>query len=139
MGSPPFGRLEADVLQGVGGAAVELRGLPVVATARCEVALSDPGVGAMAAGGHLVISVFAGFERNLGLVEPVLPEERTAEDELRVADLVHLVNAIAEQLQRVARLLLGAHEVTGAEVNLGDAVDRMRGFVVVSNFEGDAK
>src|SRR4051794_26541179 len=103
MGSPPFGRLEADVLQGVGGAAVELRGLPVVATARCEVALSDPGVGAMAAGGHLVVSVFAGFERNLGFVEAVLPEERTAEDELRVADLVHLVNAIAEQLQRVAR------------------------------------
>src|SRR3954463_3866593 len=98
MGSPPFGRLEADVLQGVGGAAVELRGLPVVAAARCEVTLRDPRVGAMAPGGHLVVRVLAGRGRDFGLVEAALAEPPTPEHELRVPDLVHLVDAVAEQL-----------------------------------------
>ena len=60
----------------------------------------------MAAGGELVERALAGLERLLGLVEPVLLEQRAAEHELGVADLVDLVDAVAEQLQRVARLLL---------------------------------
>ena len=39
-----------------------------------------------------------GVEGLFGLVEPALLEQRAAEHELRVADLVEEVDAIAEQL-----------------------------------------
>jgi hypothetical protein len=43
----------------------------------------------------------------LGLVDPAALEERAAEDELDVADLVDEVLAVAEELERLARLLVG--------------------------------
>src|ERR671935_195180 len=85
-----------------------------------------------------VVRALTRVEGLLGLVQPVLLEERPTEHQLRIPDLVDLVHAIAEQLQRVPRLLLRALHVPGAEVNLGDAIDRMCGLRVVPNLESDA-
>ena len=54
----------------------------------------------------------------LCLVEPILFEQRASENDLRVADLVQEVWTSFEQLERVARLLLGEAPVAGAEMNL---------------------
>jgi hypothetical protein len=92
----------------------------------------------VAPGRELVVRALAGLERQIGLVEPILFEQGTAQHELGVADFTNLVNAVPEQLERVARLLLCPRDVAGTEVNLGDAVDRVCGLRVVSDLEGDA-
>jgi hypothetical protein len=73
------------------------------------------------AGGRELRQVQLGLgEGVLRLVEPVLFEQRTAEHDLRVPDLVEEVSTSVEQLERVTRLLLGKRPVAGAEVNLGE-------------------
>ena len=137
-GLTPSRELEADVLQSVCGLAVEPGRKPVVTAARGEVPEGDPRPGAMATRGELVVGLLAGAERLLRLVEAVLFEQRAAEDELGVADLVDVVDAVTEQLERVAGLLLCTGDVAGAEVDLGDAVHGVRGLCVVPDLEGDA-
>src|SRR5207247_10161494 len=124
--------------QGVGGLAVEPGSRPIVAAPGGKVALGDPRRCAMASGRKLVVRTLAGLERVLGLVEAVLLEQRPAQDELGIADLSGLVDTVTEQLERVARRLLGPCDVAGAQVDLGDAVDRVCGLRVVSDFESDA-
>src|SRR5207248_1255254 len=71
----------------------------------------------------------------LGLVEPVLLEQRPAEDDLRVSDLVDEVHASVEQLQRMARLLLRELVLLRTEMNLGERRDRLRGVGVAARLE----
>src|SRR6266511_5404648 len=124
--SPPLSGLEADVLQNVGRPAIELRRRSVVSPPRGQIALGDPGLSAVTARGHLVVGALSCAERLFGFVEPILLQQRAPENELRIADLVQFVDSIAEQLQRVASLLLRPRDVPAAEVHLGDAVDRVR-------------
>src|ERR687890_2569530 len=91
--SHPLSSLEADVLQDVGGLAIQLRGRAVVSTTRGKIALCDPRLGSMTPGRHLVVRPLAGVDCLRGLVETILLEQRAAEHELRVADLVQLVFA----------------------------------------------
>ena len=72
-------------------------GLTVVATARREIAERDPRGSAMADRGELFERRVGGTELRLRVVEPALLEERAAEDELGVADLVEEVDAAVEQ------------------------------------------
>src|SRR5439155_25421457 len=130
--------LEADVLQGVGGLAIEPSSPPIVAAPGSKIALGDPRRCAMTSGRKLVVGTLARPERLIGLVEPVLLEQRPAQHQLGVADLGDLVDTVAEQLERVARLLLGPLDVAGTQMDLGNAVDRVCGLGVVSDFEGDA-
>src|SRR5712691_1793815 len=71
----------------------------------------------------------------LGFVEPVLFEQGTAEDDLRVADLVQEVRAPLEQLERVAGLLFGQAPVAGSEMNLCKRRDRLRCIRVATDLE----
>ena len=72
----------------------------------------------MAGRGKLVEGLLGGPERGLGFVEPILLQERAAEHELRVADLVDEVDAVSEELESVTRLLLCARRITGAQMDL---------------------
>src|SRR2546423_7701421 len=125
--------LEANVLKRVGGLPIEARRYSVVAPLGCEGALRNPRRGSMTRRRKLVVRTLTCAEGLLRFVETVLLEQSTSEHELRIADLADLVDAVAQQLERVAGLLLRTGDVTRAEVNLGDAVDRMRGLRVVSD------
>src|SRR5882757_716594 len=93
---------------------------PVVAPPRRKIAARHPGGCTVAGGTELPEARLGCDERSLGLVEPVLLEQRAAEHELRAADLVDVVLRAAEQPQRMPRLLLGLFEVAGAQMNLGE-------------------
>ena len=121
-------------MQGVGRLAVQPGGGPIVTAASGEIALGDPRRCTVAPGRELVVGALAGLEGLFGLVEPILLEQRPAQHELGVADLADLVDTVAEQLERIPRLLLGPLDLAGAQVNLGDAVDRVCGLRVVSDF-----
>src|SRR5919201_2846980 len=112
--------LEPHVLQGLRRAPVQRGGGAIVSAPRREVALGRPGDRAMAGGRELRQAQLGLGEGVLRLVEPVLFEQRTAEHDLRVPDLVEEVSTSVEQLERVTRLLLGERPVAGAEVNLGE-------------------
>src|SRR5512133_2644701 len=71
----------------------------------------------------------------LGFVEPLLFEQGTTEDDLRVADLVQEVGASLEQLERVARLLFGQSPIAGLQMNLCERRDRLRCIRVAANLE----
>src|SRR5919201_1568715 len=60
------------------------------------------------------------------LVESLLFQQRSAEDDLRAADLVEEVLAAAEQPQRVSRLLFGEPKLAGAQMHLRERRDRLR-------------
>ena len=78
-------------------------------------------------------------EGDLGLVEAALLEQRAAEDEPGVADLVEHVVALADDLERVARLLLGLLDVAGAEVHLRERRDRLGRVLVAPDLERDRR
>src|SRR5438093_5597917 len=107
--------LEANVLQGFGGVPEQTGREHVVATPARKVALGDPRSCAVAGRGKLVESLLGGAERDLGLVEPILLEQCTAQDEVRVADLVEEVDAAVQKVERMARLLLRALRVAGPQ------------------------
>src|SRR4051794_33763422 len=75
------GALEAEVLEGLGCGSVEGGSAAVVAPALGEVALRDPGCGTVRTRRELRERVLGFGENALGLLEPVLLEERAAEDE----------------------------------------------------------
>src|SRR5436305_3272087 len=106
-----FLRLEAEVLQRLGGAAIQGRRTPFVSALRREISLGDPRGRAMRRRRQLGEGVFRLDEGGVRLVEPALLEQRAAEDEPGVADFVDHVLAVADQLERVERLLLGALHV----------------------------
>src|SRR6266571_7245055 len=97
-----------------------MRRARLVAALRGEVTLGNPGPRAMAGGRKLVIRLIGSVERRLGLVEAFLLEQRTTQHELRVPGLVEEVDSVSEQLERVPRLLLGTHHVTGPQMHLGE-------------------
>src|SRR6266576_2294083 len=51
---------------------------------------------------------------------------------------MHLVDTVAQQLEGIAGLFLGARDVPTTEVNLGDAVDCVRRLSIVADLQGDA-
>ena len=99
--------LEPNILERLCRGAVEVCCKPVVAAPGGEIAARDPCGSAMAGRAELAEAGLGGGERRLGLVEPVLLEQRAAEHELRAADLVEVVLAAVEQPERMPRLLLG--------------------------------
>src|SRR5215210_1609516 len=115
--------LEPEVLERLCGAPIELRGHLVLTAPRRQVALCDPRRRAVADGGKLVEALLGGVEGLFGLFEPPLLEERAPEHELRVADLVNHVDAIAEELQGLTRLLFGALDLARAQMNLRERRD----------------
>ena len=106
--------LEANVLQGLGSVPKEARSRRIVAAPHGEIPLRYPGGGPVTGRRELVECLLRGPEFDLGLVEAVLLEHRASEDELSVADLIEEIDPIAEELERVPRLFLGALDVAGS-------------------------
>src|SRR4051794_8186364 len=93
---------------------------PVVPTPGGKVASGDPRGGAVTGRTELLEARLGGHEGRLRVVEPVLLQQRAAEHELRVADLVEIVLVTLEQPERMLRLLGGLLRVTSPEVDLGE-------------------
>ena len=87
--------LEPEVLKRFGSTAVLARRLTIVAAPGGEIALRDPGGRAMACRGELLEALLGPVEHLRRRVEALLLEERAAEDELGVADLVDELDAVA--------------------------------------------
>ena len=71
----------------------------------------------------------------MSLFQAILLHQRAAERELRRADLVDVVDAVGQELERLARLRLGLLEPTHAEVHLGERADDVRGLDVAAFVE----
>ena len=112
--------LEPEILERFSRTAVELRRLTVVTALGGKIAFRDPSSRSMAGRGELLEARLGPVEHLCGLLEPILLEERAAEDELRVPDLVDELDAVSEELERVTRLLFGEDGLIGAKVNLGE-------------------
>ena len=69
------------------------RSCPILTTALCEVALCDPGSSPVRSGRKLCERVLRLGESFLGLVEPVLLQQRATKHQACVADLIQLVLA----------------------------------------------
>src|SRR5829696_1574903 len=129
--------LEPEVLQRLRGAAVEHGRAAVVAAALGELALRDPGRSAMRCGRELVERVLGLREQGTGVVVLLLLEQRAPEHEARVADLVEAVLAVAEELERVARLARRRCVVARAQVDLRQRRHRRCGLVLVVQLQRD--
>ena len=105
MLSPPS--LEPDVLQSFGRTAINGRGVVDQAAACGKVTLREPGRGTVSERVHLLEALVCGSERCVRLVETSLLHQRATEHEPGVADLVDVVVAVLEELERVPGLLLG--------------------------------
>src|SRR5260370_38955667 len=79
----------------------------------------------MAGGRQLLEARLGGLEGFAGLVQVALVEQRPAESELGVANLVEVVSAAVEELERVTRLRLGLLELAGAEMHLCERRDSL--------------
>src|SRR5437870_6246662 len=97
--------LEPEVLQGFGCAPVQLRSAGVVPPSCREIPLRNPHCRTMAGGLELLERVLCLVEHRLSFVEPTLLEQRAAEHQLRVADLVEEVLAAVQQRQCVTCVL----------------------------------
>src|SRR3954453_4469546 len=95
-----------------------MRRLTVVAAPPRQIALCDPGRGPVAGGRELFEARLRLLEHRVRLVEPLLIQERPAEDELGVANLVEVAAPAAEKLDCVPRLLLRELRLARAQVNL---------------------
>src|SRR5262249_58087537 len=93
----------------------------------------------MARGRELTAALLRSREDVLGLVETPLLEQRAAEDDLRISDLVEVVDPPVEQLQRVPGLLLGQLDRPRAEVNLGERGDGVCCVDEMTELEGDSE
>src|SRR5581483_2779522 len=110
-------RLEPNILERLGGRAVEPRRLLLVATPPRRVAEGDPGGSAMADRGKLLSGAICFVEALLGLLEPAALHQGAAEDELRGPDLVQEVLAPLEELERLACELFGLLVVAELQVD----------------------
>src|SRR4051794_25836595 len=127
--------LEPDVLERFSRAAVEHRCTSFVSTLCRQVAPRDPSRSAMRGRRQLCERVFRPRKLVFRLVEASLLEERAAEHDARVPDLVEHVVALADDLQGVQRLLLGALDVAGAQVDLRERRDGGRDLFVAAGLE----
>src|SRR3954464_4645662 len=107
--------LEPEVLERLGCAAVQNRRTTLVSPPRRQVSLGDPRGSTMRRRGQLRERVLGIGERRLGLVEPALFEQGATEHEPGIADLVEHVLALADDLERMACLLLRTLHVTGTQ------------------------
>src|SRR6266508_4056956 len=93
----------------------------------------------MARGGELSKALLRQLKGVFRLFEALLLEERAPEHELRVADLVEVVDPPFEQGQGLAGLLLRGLGLADAEMNLGERGDGLCGIGVAADFERDAE
>src|SRR4051794_16199683 len=119
--------LESDVLERFGSDPVETGCLGVVAAAACKVAARDPGACPVADGGHLLEDRVCCEEAFLRLLETVTLEERAAEHEGGLADLVEEVVATLEQAESLARTLVCGVVFTKLQVHRRKASERLGG------------
>ena len=114
---PPLADLEVEILEGFGGAPVELRGRGRVAAARRGLALGEPHRSALA--DRCAIERALGLAKGLvRLVELPLFEERPPEHELRVAELDAVIDPAAHEDECASRKALGLLELAGAKLHL---------------------
>jgi len=73
-----------------------VRSVEVLAAPHGEIALGDPRGRAVADGGQLIEACLRMLEHGLRLVQALLLEEGTAEDELGVADLVEVIDTAVQ-------------------------------------------
>src|SRR5579862_1157897 len=132
-------RLEPEVLKRLGRAAVQNRSATLVAPFAGQIALRDPRGSAMRRRRELRQRDLRLAERALGIVEPILFEQRAPEHQSRIADLVEHVLALAHDLERVERLLLRLLRIAGAEMHLRERRDRRGGVVVAADLERDGE
>src|SRR3954470_10032495 len=90
--------LEADILEGCCGLAVQPGRLGVFATTGCQVALRHPRRCAMADRFQLICTCLGGAQRFLRLVESSLLHQRAAEHELGRSDVEQEVFAALEEI-----------------------------------------
>src|SRR5439155_14311172 len=92
-----------------------------------EIPLRNPHGRTMAGGLELLERVLCLVEHRLSFVEPTLLEQRAAEHQLRVADLVEEVLAAVQQRQCVTCVLFSDLEGPVAELDLRERRDCTRG------------
>src|SRR5215218_10382025 len=80
-----------------------------------------------------------GLEGALRLVESALLEERPAENELRVADLVEPVITVAEQRERLTRLPLRGLDLAEPELHLRERRNCRRRLLIRARVDQDAE
>src|SRR5262249_22754514 len=71
-------RLEADVLERLGGVPIETSRESMLAAPRGQIALGDPRGSAVAGRGKLVERALCGGKRDFGFIEAVLLQQRTS-------------------------------------------------------------
>ena len=113
--------LEPHVLKSFRGVSVKPGGLCVLTPSRGQIAERDPDVGTVADRRELLERRIGCAEGLFRLVEAFALEKRAAEHELGLADLVEEVLTAVEQLQRLARMLLGRFPLAEPEMNGGEA------------------
>src|SRR5579862_483018 len=129
--------LEPEILERFRGAPVEGGCTTIVATPLRKVALCDPCRGSMRARRELREGILRLREHLRRLVQPSLLEQRAAENEAGVPDLVQPVFACAEQGEGVPSVLLRDRRIAGAQVRLRERRHGCRGLVTVADIEGD--
>src|SRR5581483_2635460 len=134
--SPLRRRSEPEVLERLGRPPVEPGSPGLVAAAAREVALGDPGRRPMRRGREPRERVLSLVERGLRLVEAALLEQRAAEHEPCVADLVEHVLALADDREGVRSLLLGLLRRARSQVDLRQRRDRLGGVLLLAHIEG---
>src|SRR6266480_1969301 len=112
--------LEAEVLKGFCGFAIEPGSGGVLTAASGQVALCHPRGCAMADRFELLCTCLGGAQHLLRLVEPSLLHQRTAQHELGRSDVEQEIFAVAEELERVASFLLGGLHLAGHQVDVGE-------------------
>ena len=135
----PFRWLEAEVLERLDCTLVELDRAFLLAPANGELGLRGPRGSLVTCRGQLRKALLRGPELLLGLLQPALLQERAAENELCVPDLVDEVDPVSEKVQGVPSLLLGKLQLARAQMNLGQRRDRLSGVGVASHFERDGE
>src|SRR5204862_4992269 len=109
----------------------------VVAPLQGEVALSRPCGGAVTRRGQSCKARLRLRKAFLGLLEPAGAEQGAAEHDLRVAELVEVVDPAPQELDRVPRVLLRLRVSSEVELDARERGDRLRGVGVVAGVEGD--
>ena len=117
---------EADVLERLCGVPIQARCLTIVSPTTREVTARDPRPRPVPHGRHLLEHGVRSLETLLGLVEAAPLEQRPAEHEVRLADLVREVLAPLEQRERLARVLVGGVVVGEVQVHRREAAERLR-------------
>ena len=122
-------------MQGECGLAEALARLRLVSAAQGEIALRRPGRGGVTRRRESGKALLCLREAGFGLVGAAELEQGAAEHDLGRAELVEIVDAIAQELDRVARVPLGLLEAPRVELDARERRDRLRGVSVVAQVE----